>query len=152
MVHVSAILVIAVMAIALWQPAPGTVPSAEQTAKIEDLAALMASPSLSAQAIDDRLRSFGPFQPDPNASRALAEALVTCSPARLDASQRAQLARQLYGITVIDDLRADAIPAALIGIEQLVVKTGCGPVAIDELMRAARAVARTDPNPRRDWW
>ena len=45
---------------------------------MNDLAALLGSPSASADDIDNRLRSFGPFPPDANASRALADALITC--------------------------------------------------------------------------
>jgi len=146
--------VIAALALALWRPTAEPPPSPEQEAKIIDLAARLGSPSSTAVDIDERLRSFGPFPPDAKASRALAETLVACGPTWLDESQRTQLARHLYGITVIGDDRAAAIPAALIGIQQLAAAAGpaCGPGSIDNLMSAARAVARTDPNPRRDWW
>src|SRR5215510_15138683 len=141
------------LAITLWRPVPDRPPSPEQEAKIADLAARLGSRSSTAVDIDDRLRSFGPFPPDAKASRALAEALVTCGTTWLDESKRTQLARHLYGITVIGDDRTKAIPAALLGIQQLVATTGPGCAGtIDDVMRAARAVASTDPKPRRDWW
>jgi len=147
------VVVIGVLAIVLWRPAPDRPPSPEQEAKIADLAARLGSRASTAVDIDDRLRSFGPFPPDAKASRALAEALVTCGTISLDESRRTQLARHLYGITVIGDDRTRAIPAALIGIQQLAGASGpaCAGT-IDEVMRAARAVATTDPKPRRDWW
>jgi hypothetical protein len=145
---------IVAIAIVLWRPSADPPPSPEQEAKITDLAARLGSPSATAADIDDRLRSFGPFPPEAKASRALAEALVTCGTTRLDESQRTQLARHLYGITVIGDDRATAIPAALLGIQQVAAAAGsaCSPGAIDTLTRAAQAVATTDPKPRRDWW
>jgi hypothetical protein len=152
--HVLPLVVIGVLAIVLWRPAADPPPSPEQEAKIADLAARLGSPSSTATDIDDRLRSFGPFPPDADASRALAEALISCGTTWLDESKRAQLARHLYGITVIGDDRVTAIPAALLGIQQAVSGAGpsCGPGAIDEIVRRARAVASTDPNPRRNWW
>ena len=148
------LIVIGVMTVVLWRPAPDPPPTAEQEAKIEDLAARLGSGATSAVDIDDRLRSFGPFPPDPMASRALAEALITCGTSWLDESRRRQLARHIYGITVVGDDWARAIPAALIGIQQTMAGAGpaCGPSGIDRIVSAARAVARTDPNPRRDWW
>jgi hypothetical protein len=146
------LIMIVVFAIMLWRPETDAVPTQEQEAKIADLAARLGSPSSSANAIDDRLRSFGPFPPDAKASRALAEALVTCGTAKLDNVQRNQFARQLYGITVIGDERAKVIPEALIGMQKSAAAAGCTPPAIDQLMSAARAVISTDPNPRRDWW
>jgi hypothetical protein len=147
------LLVIVVMAIVLWRPASDPAPSAEQEAKILDLAARFASPSSTAADIDDRLRSFGPFPPDAKASRALAEALIRCGTTWLDESRRMQLARHLYGITVIGDDR-EATNASLIGIQQVIATTGptCGPAAIEQVLNLARAVATTDPNPRRNWW
>jgi hypothetical protein len=147
-------LLIGALAIALWQPASDRPPSPEQEAKIADLAARLGSPSSTASDIDDRLRSFGPFPPDAKASRALAEALVTCGTTWLDESQRTRLARHLYGITVIGDNRAQAIPAAVIGIQELMAAVGpaCGPPGIEKVVLAARGVASTDPHPRRDWW
>ena len=145
-------IVIGVLAVALWRPSVDPPPTAEQEGKIADLARQLGSPTSSPVAIDDRLRSFGPFPPEAKASRALAEAIVMCGTGRLDESQRTQLARQLYGITVIGDGRAAAVPAALIGIQQSVAAAGCSPAVIDELMRAARDVASIDPHPRRDWW
>lgn len=146
------LVVIAALAVVLWRPAPDAPPSAEQEAKIADLASQLGSSSSSGGDIDDRLRSFGPFPPDAKASRALAEALVTCDTARLDESRRRQLARQLFEVTVIGDRRAATVPAALLGIQQSAATAGCSPAAIDDIMRAARAVASTDPNPRRNWW
>ena len=150
--HLLPLVVITVFAVALWQPEADPAPSLEQEAKIADLATRLASPSSSPSDIDDRLRSLGPFPPEAKASRTLAEALVTCGTTKLDNSQREQLARQLYGITVIGDSGARAIPAALIGIQQSATHAGCSPAVIDELMRAARAVVSIDPNPRRNWW
>lgn len=148
------LMVIAVIAIVLWRPAPDPPPTAEQEAKIADLAARLGSSAATAVDIDDRLRSFGPFPPDAKASRALAEALIRCGTTWLDESRRTQLARHLYGITVIGDDRAEAIPAALLGIQQTIAGAGptCGPGVIDSVVIAARAVASTDPNPRRNWW
>ena len=148
------LIVIGVMAIVLWRPAPDHPPTAEQEAKIADLAAQLGSATSTAVDIDDRLRSFGRFPPDPTASRALAEALITCGTSRLDKTRRTQLARHMFGITVIGDDWATVIPAALIGIQQTMAGPGpeCGPSGIDRIVSAARAVARTDPNPRRDWW
>jgi hypothetical protein len=147
-------LLIGALAITLWRPAPDRPPSLEQEAKIADLAARLGSRRSTAVDIDDRLRSFGPFPPDATASHALAEALVMCETAWLDESQRTQLARHLYGITVLGDTRAQAIPAAIIGIQTLMAAVGpaCGPVGIERIVRAARGVATTDPHPRRDWW
>jgi len=148
------LIVIGVMAVVLWRPAPDPPPTPEQEAKIADLAARLGSAAATAVDIDDRLRSFGPFPPDPTASRALAEALITCGTSWLDESRRRQLARHIYGITVVGDDWARAIPAALIGIQQTMAGAGpaCGPSGIDRIVSAARAVASTDPNPRRDWW
>jgi len=147
-------IVVAVIAIVLWKPAPVSEPSAEQEAKIADLVTRLGSTASTAVEIDDRLRSFGPFPPDAEASRALAEALIRCKTTGLGESPRTQLARHLYGITVIGDDRAEAIPAALIGIQQVIASTApwCGPGMIDRIVAAARAVATTDPHPRRNWW
>jgi hypothetical protein len=146
------LVVIGVLAVVLWRPAADPPPSAEQEAKIADLAARLAAPSSSGSDVDDRLRSFGPFPPEAKASRALADALVMCGTARLDESRRQQLARQLFAITVIGDERTEAVPAALLGIQQSAAMARCSPAVVDEIMRAARAVASTDPNPRRNWW
>ena len=146
------LVVIGVVAFVLWRPAPDAPPSEEQEAKIADLVTRLGSPSSSGSDIDDRLRSFGPFPPEAKASRALADALVLCGTAKLDALRRQQLARQLFDITVIGDERAEAVPAALLGIQQSAATAGCSPAAVDAIMRAARAVASTDPNPRRNWW
>jgi hypothetical protein len=150
--HAIPLVVIAGLAITLWRPAADAPPSPEQEMKIADLAALLGSRTPSAGDIDNRLRSFGPFPPDLKASRALAEALVTCGTAGLDEPERIRLARHVYGITVIGDDRAASVPAALLGIQQTVAATGCGPAAIDEVVRTARDMARIDPKPRRDWW
>ncbi len=150
--HVIPLVVIGVLAVVLWRPAPDPPPSEEQEAKIADLAARLGSPSSSASDIDDRLRSFGPFPPDAKASRALADALIACGTARLDDSRRRQLARQLFSITVIGDHRAETVPAALLGMERSVGTSGCAPAAIDQIVRTASAMASTDPSPRRDWW
>jgi hypothetical protein len=151
--HVLPMIAIGALAIALWKPAPDPAPSQEQEAKIADLAARLGSLSSTAEDIDARLRSFGPFPPDARASRALAEALIRCETPWLDEAKRKQLARHLYGITVIGDDRAVAT-AALLGIQQTVAAMGpsCGPTAIDRVVRAARDVVSIDPNPRRDWW
>src|SRR5687768_2611276 len=140
------LIVIGVMAVVLWRPAPGPPPTPEQEAKIADLAERLGSAASTAVDIDDRLRSFGPFPPHATASRALAEALIGCGTSWLDASRRTQLARHLYGITVIGDDWAKAIPAALIGIQQTMAGAGpaCGPTGIDRIVSAARAVASTD--------
>jgi hypothetical protein len=152
--HVLPLGVILVIAVMLWRPAPDPPPSGEQDTKIAELAARLGSSSSSAGDIDGRVRSFGPFPPDPKASRALAEALIRCGTTRLDESSRTQLARHLYAITVIGDDRAEVIPAALIGIQQVIAGAGpdCGPVVIDSVVSAARAVATIDPRARRDWW
>jgi hypothetical protein len=152
--HVLSLVVLVVMAIALWRPAPSPRPTPEQEAKIADLATRLGSATSSASDIDERLRSFGPFPPNATASRALAEALIACGTSSLDASRRTQLARHLYAITVIGDDWASAIPAALTGIQQTMAGVGpaCGRPGIDRIVSAARAVASTDPNPRRDWW
>lgn len=151
-VHVVPMIVIAAIAVVLWRPATWTMSNDNERAKIADLAALLGSRPAGAQAIDDRVRSFGPFPPEEQASRSLAEALVTCDTAKLDDSQRAQLAQHIYGVTVTADDRVEAIPAALLGIQQSAAAAGCSPPTVDALINAARAVARTDPNPRRDWW
>ncbi|HKH74105.1 MAG TPA: hypothetical protein VKA59_22255 [Vicinamibacterales bacterium] len=146
------LVVIGVLAFMLWRPAPDPPPSDEQETKIADLAARLGSSSSSASDIDDRLRSFGPFPPDAKATRALADALIACVTARLDETRRQQLARQLFSITVIGDRRAETVPAALLGIQHSAAASGCTPAALDEIMRTARAVASTDPAPRRNWW
>jgi len=150
--HVLPLAVIVVLAVVLWQPASDPPPSEEQSAKIADLAARLGSSSSTATDIDDRLRSFGPFPPEANASRALADALIACGTSRLDDSRRQQLARELFDITVIGDTRAATVPAALLGIQRSAAAARCTPAVIDEMMRAARAVASTDPHPRRNWW
>lgn len=150
--HVLPMLVIAVLAIYLWRPANDPAPSPEQEEKIAELVRQLGSSGTNPVEIDQRLRSFGPFPPDAKASRALADSLVTCGMNKLDESHRAQLARSLYGITVIGDNRAQVVPAALMSIQQSAAAAGCSPTSIDELMRAAHAVISTDPNPRRDWW
>jgi hypothetical protein len=152
--YVLPLLVTVAVAIVLWKPAPDPPPSAEQEAKIADLAARLGSKESSAGDLDDRLRSFGPFVPDATASRALAESLIRCETITLDESQRTRLARHLYGITVIGDDAGQAIPAALMGIQQVmaVARPACGPGLVDRVVTAARAVAATDPNPRRNWW
>ena len=146
------LVVMIALAVVLWRPAPDPLPSEEQEAKIADLAVRLGSAASTAVDIDDRLRSFGPFPPHPDASRALAEALISCDTTRLDESRRQQLSRQLFGITVIGDERAQTVPAALLGIQQAAAAAGCSPAAVDAVMRAARAAASTDPNQRRDWW
>ena len=152
--NVLPLIVIGVMAVALWRPAPDPPPTAEQEAKIADLAVRLGSETSTAADIDERVRSFGRFPPDAMASRALAEALITCGTSTLDDTQRTQLARHIYGITVIGDDWATVIPAALMGIQKTMagVGPGCGPPGIERIVSAARAVASTDPNPRRDWW
>jgi hypothetical protein len=150
--HVLPMLVIAVLAIYLWRPANDPAPSPEQEEKIAELVRQLGSSGTTPDEIDQRLRSFGPFPPDAKASRALADGLVTCGMNKLDDSHRAQLARNLYGITVIGDNRARVFPAALMSIQQSAAAAGCSPTSIDELMRAAHTVISTDPNPRRDWW
>jgi hypothetical protein len=148
------LIVIGVMAIMLWRPAPDPAPTPEQEAKIADLAARLGSPSSTAVDLDDRLRSFGQFPPHPAASRALVEALIACGTSSLSESHRRQLAQHIYGITVVGDNWATVTPAALIGIEQTMAGAGpaCGPTGIDRIVSAARAVASIDPNRRRDWW
>ena len=148
------LLVIGVMAFMLWRPALDPPPTAEQEKKIADLAARFGSASSTAMDLDDRLRSFGQFPPDPTASRALADALVACGTSWLDEPRRTQLARHIYGITVVGDNWATVIPAALMGIQQTMAGAGtaCGPTGIDRIVTAARAVASIDPNRRRDWW
>ena len=148
------LLVIGVMAFMLWRPALDPPPTAEQEKKIADLAARLGSASSTAMDLDDRLRSFGQFPPDPTASRALADALVACGTSGLDESRRTQLARDIYRITVVGDNWATVIPAALTGIQHTMAGAGpaCGPTGIDRLVNAARATASIDPNRRRDWW
>jgi hypothetical protein len=150
--HALPIVVIAALAITLWRPAADAPPSPEQERTIIDLAAGLGSRPVSADDIDNRLRTLGRFPPDPRASRALASALTACGTASLDQSQRARLARHLYGIAVIGDSRIESVPAALRGIQQTIATTGCPQSAIDEIVRAARDVARVDPTPRQDWW
>ena len=150
--HVLPLVVIAALAIALWQPAAETAPSREQELTMDDLTAVLGSRSSSADDIDNRLRSFGRFPPDLTASRALATALIACGTTTLDEPQRQGLARQLFRITVIGDSSAESVPATLMELQQTVAATGCSPAMIDEIMRASRAVATTDPHPRRDWW
>jgi hypothetical protein len=142
---------VAALTITLWRPAAEPMPTEEQERKIGELAALLAAPSPGAHDVEERLRSFGPFPPEPNASRALANAVVTCGTASLDASERNRLARQLYAITITGDVRAATVPDALAGIQRVAAATGCSPVTIDALVNAARDVARLDPNPRQDW-
>lgn len=150
--HALPMVVIAALALALWRPAGDQPPSPEQESQINDLAALLGSRPVNINDVDNRLQSFGPYPPEPQASRALAGALMICGTTGLDEPQRKRLARHLYGITVLGDSRTETVPAALLGIQQTAAAAGCSPAAIDELMRAARAVASTDPNPRRNWW
>ena len=150
--HMLPLVAIAVFAIALWQPAAESAPSREQESAMDDLAAVLGSRSSSAADIDSWLRSFGRFPPDQTASRALAHALIACGTTTLDEPRRKGLARQLFRVTVIGDSRIESVPAALMEIQKTVSATGCSPATIDEIMQAATAVARTDPNPRRDWW
>jgi hypothetical protein len=82
----------------------------------------------------------------------LADALVTCGTASLGETQRTQLAQRLYAITTSGDRFTGAITDLLSGIRQEEESTGCSPATIESLIAAARAVARRDPSPRRDWW
>jgi hypothetical protein len=152
--HLLALIALGSIAIVLWTPAPDPPPSPEQESKIADLAERLGSASATASDIDARLRSLGPFPPDAQASRALAEALIGCETSWLDETRRTQLARHLYGVAVIGDDRAKAVPAALLGIQQTITGGGlsCAPGTVDSVVNAARAVATTDPNPRRNWW
>ena len=150
--HIMSLAVIAVMALWLWRPAADPIPTKEQEAKISDLAMLLAAPSSDAAVIDSRLQSFGMFPPDAKASGALAEAMTTCKTTGLDAPGREQLARQLYGITVVEDSTAEGLPSALLAIRQTIAAAGCSPAAVDAIVAAARAMASTDPKPRRNWW
>jgi hypothetical protein len=152
LLHIIPIAALAALAVTLWRPAAEREPSAEQERKMTDLAALLGSTSRSARVVEDRLRSFGPFPPDPRASRTLAEALVTCDTTRLDETRRLELSQQLYGITSAEDVRVETVAAALTVIQHTMAASGCSPVTIDAAVRAARNVARTDPNPRREWW
>jgi len=68
-VNVLPLIVIGVLAVVLWRPAPDPPPSEDQEAKIADLAARLGASSSSANDIDDRLRSLGPFPPDAKTSR-----------------------------------------------------------------------------------
>ena len=119
---------------------------------MDDLAALLGSPSAN---IDDSTigySSFGPFPPVPNASRALADALIICGTA---GSGRVRSEHDWHGNYMGSrswGSQTETVPAALLGMQQMAASAGCTPATIDELMRAARAVASTDPNPRRDWW
>jgi len=150
--HALPIVVIAALAITLWRPAADAPPSPGQEQTIIGLAAVLGSRPVSADEIDNRLRAFGRYPPDPRASRTLARALIACGTERLDEPQRKRLARNLYDVAVIGDSRVESVPTALRGIQQTVATTGCGQSAIDEIVRAARDVARVDPTPRQDWW
>lgn len=145
--------VVAALVIGLWRPVyHSATPTPEQEVKIADLARLLASSSSSADEIDRRLRSFGPFPPDATASRTLSESLLACRTASLAESQWMPFVRPLYVITVQNDLTAETIPGALAQILQAATASRCDAVTLDRLMTAARDVARADPNPRRVWW
>lgn len=150
--QIASIAAIIAIGVTLWRPAAEKGPSDEQVRKIDDLAALLGSTSPSARAIEDRLLSFAPFPPDSTASRALADALETCSASRLDEPSRRELSEHLYRITIAGDVRAATVAVAIAGIQNYMAAAGCSPVTIDALARAARGVARIDPNPRSDWW
>jgi len=146
------VFVVAAVFITLWRPASAVAtPTSKQDRRISALTLVLGEPHASAAAIDEHLRRASRFQPDPQASRALAEALAVCDTAMLDDSARIELARRLYAITTGDDLES-AQRSALHDIQQTLVATHCSPEATDAVMNAAWKVARTDPNRRRDWW
>jgi hypothetical protein len=150
---VSAVIVVTLAAV-WWRPAPEAAPGRQANERIDALATLLESSSATAMAIDQRLESLARFPPAVNARRALAEAIVTCRMASLEASRRTALARRLYAITTAGDGDRDAgtIAAAIASLRQDAIDARCDPAAIDQLLSAARAVARIDPSPRRDWW
>ena len=105
------------------------------------------------QDVTDTLQSHEALEVSERNYRTLAEAIVSCGTTGLDESKRTQLARHLYGITVIGDDRS-SVNGAIIGIQHTMAAAGpaCGPAVIDRAVNAARAVASVDPNPRRNWW
>jgi len=70
----------------------------------------------------------------------------------LSDSSRTQLARRLYAITAGDDLQGDRLAVMLDQIQNAGIEARCSPIVIESIVNSARRVARTDPNPRRDWW
>jgi hypothetical protein len=152
--HAIPIVLVATLVIGWWRPVyVSAVPTQGQQEKIDDLARLLGSASSSADAIEERLRSFGPFPPEAMAGRVLADALIACRTGMAEL-QRLPLARELYAITVQSqvDVMPDAIPRALGFIQDAALASRCDPRALERLVRAARDITRVDPNPRRDWW
>jgi len=150
--NVIPIVVVLSLSIGIWRPVSNPTLTAEQEQKIADLARLLGSPSSSADAVEERVKSFDAFPPESKAARALADALINCRMANLDDAQRRALARRLYAITAQNDVSPETTPDALAFIGQAASASPCDPAAVDRLMSAAREVARTDPHPRRDWW
>ena len=147
-----AVVVVFTLGVTLWPASERVEWTAPQKRGIGRLAALLGSPEVSADRIEEELRSAPRFPPEPRAARALADALVTCGTASLGEAQRTQLAQRLYAITTSGDRFTGAVADQLDGIRQAAVNGGCPPATIESLLAAARTVARHDPNPRRDWW
>ena len=149
--NVIPIVVVLSLSIGIWRPVSNPTLTAEQEQKIADLAQLLGSPSSSADAVEERVKSFDAFPPESKAGRELAEALIRCRMVTLDDAQRRALARRLYAITAQNDVSPETTDA-LAFIQQTASTSRCDPASVDRLMNAAREVARTDPHPRRDWW
>jgi hypothetical protein len=147
-----AVAVVLALGVTLWPASERIEWSAQQKREIGRLATLLSSPEVSADRIVEELRSASRFPPEPRAARTLADALVTCGTASLGETQRTQLAQRIYAITTSGDRFTGALPDLLSGIRQAEESTGCSPTTIESLLAAARAVARRDPSPRRDWW
>jgi hypothetical protein len=151
--HALAAGVVVALFIALWKPTTGPLEDpAERARKLDALVSLLADPATSAVGIEQQLAALGPYPPDTSAARALADALIACKPSALSASARQQLVEQLYAITVQTNDDPRVVTRALVEMPESLNSAACSPPSMDAVMSAARRVATTEPNPRRDWW
>jgi hypothetical protein len=145
--------VVAVLFIALWKPTTGALEDpAERARKLESLTTLLADPAVSAASLERQLAALGPYPPEAQAARALADALVACKPSALTPPARQRLVEQLYVITVPINDDPRVVTRALVEMPHSLNSSGCPPSSMDAVLSAARRVATTEPNPRRDWW
>ena len=113
---------------------------------------MLGEPVVRSAAIERVLPSATPFPPSTEATRTLADALAECGMSTLSEAKRVQFARFVYAITTGADLPRAQLDVWLGEIQQTVIDARCSPVVVSAIVNSARRIARTEPNPRRDWW
>src|SRR5512138_223663 len=94
--------VMLILVVSQWRPVTGTVVSDRLSSReLDALATQLAAPDVRAADLDQRLTRLGRFTPRPEASHALAEALIACRVSTLDDATRRRLALQLYRLYAI---------------------------------------------------